>query len=289
MIGEVRADAREVCGHRDTDVPQMRGGPDAGPHEDGRAAVRARAEDDPRRQDLLATHQADSDRAISLHQHSVGLGLAAHREVVTLPLCRQVGEGGADAFPHSRVRGHGGGADRSGLVRVLHPSAAHLLEGLEAGAGDVRQLVVPVSADRQRPRVAVPRSVAEVRVALTSHEGRQHVRERPPVVPRHRPPVVIGRMAAQRTRRVRRGTAPEELAPGERSSHTRSIGLCCVAPVVPVGRLPAVAHVRRHIRAVVGSRLQQQHPAGPVLAEARGHDTARRAAPHHGDVVLAPP
>jgi len=202
VIGQVGADAGQVRHDGNAEFTKVPGRADARPHEQGRAAVRASAHDDPAGADLAARSQPHADGPVPLNQHAAHRGVTAHRKIRPGQAGRQVGQRGADALTVERVDRQRGHPDGAGSVRVRHPLAAGLLQRGQAGPGHVGELIVAVPPDRQRAGVAVPRGRPEVRVVLQPGEKRQHFAERPPVVTGLRPGVVVRRMAAQRDRRI---------------------------------------------------------------------------------------
>src|SRR6185312_5728101 len=145
-----------------------------------------------------------------------------------------------------------------------------------------------IPADRDRAARAMVVRGAEVQVPLEASEGRQDVGEAPSG---QRPAVVVGRMPAQREGGVHRRGAAGDLAPRQAERRRASGAGAAQAPVVR-GGARAVRAVRQigwyGCGRIVGTRLEQQHAAGRVLAQpCREHTPGAARADDHNVVSAA--
>ena len=239
----------------------MVGRADSGSQEDRRTAVCPRRQHHPVSCDCRAVQQANSDRPTPLQYHLRHLRMVPEMHALRSSSYRAVRVGPGYALAPTPVTRHPPEPERTGPVVILHRR--------EAGSGerrDRRRLVLGglqlrVSRDRQRPRVAVPRSIPEVEVILYADEVREDVVEAPAVVAEARPQVEIGRRPAHGKPGDPRRPA-DNLAPIERLADPVLIPLGLKAPPVLTVRAPAVMHERGWIRSQVRPRLEKQYRSG---------------------------
>ena len=140
-----------------------------------------------------------------------------------------------------------------------------------------------VATDRDRPRVPVPRPVAEVEVRLERDERREHILERPARVPERRPRVEVRRRSSHREPR-HPGRAPDELASPEGLDRGAFVRLGRVPPIEVRHHVPAVPESFRDVRPDIGAGFDQRHRPRRALGQARGDDASGRARADDHDI-----
>ena len=225
MILQVRSDARAVEQHRDAAIAQMVGRADAGQHEKLRRSDRACAEDD------LAIGLHRIDRTAALHPHAVR-PTAVERN----------GEHGGIRFDmkiRTRQRGMQKCPRRAPAFAVFLgdvKEAKSVLRGT-VEVGIERKLALQCSLDersRQRMRralrgdvqfaaLSMQRPFARLEI-LRLAKIRQHIRERPAVVPECGPFVIILRLPAHVDHAVDRGSPAKQTA--ARAQYRAAVGAC---------------------------------------------------------------
>ncbi len=286
VITEVAPDATEIDHRVDADLAQRPGRPDPAAQEDRRTAVRPGGEHDARGLEDVAAGQPDAAYAGAVEQDLVHEVARADREVAARPGRCQVGQRGAHPDAVAHVAGHRTDTLGPRVVEVAHPGLSRGDRGLRERELQRGEIAAGRSPDRDRPAGAVP-LVVTGGVRLDGTEGRQQVVERPARVSGRRPPVVVGRPAAQQEGGVGGRTPADQLGPRQRDLAAEVARLGDESPVVVEGRLRPVGDVIGQVLPAreVGPRLQQEHRAAAVLTQP-GRDDATGGAGAHDDHVI---
>src|SRR5216684_455856 len=167
---------------------------------------------------------------------------------------------------------------------VVGPSVAERDCGVGQRLVDRAPALARRAMDRDWPTAPMISKISEVLVVFEFYKRRQDFRARPSRASGSGPDVEIFQRRANRDLAVDRGTAAHP-APAPVDNRTLAIGAIGPERRPLILRKPADdragvrdAHLpRRVLRAIVRSRLEQQHRARSILREARGQDGARGA------------
>ena len=295
MVAKVLPDTRGVLHDGDPELAQVIGRPDAREHEQLRRGDGAGAEDD-----LLGLHRVLVAPALDLHaggpvaveQYAVHGAVGPDGQVEPVSRLAQVADCGAEPDAVRVVQRQGAYAGGIGVVVVWAVGEALGPAGVVEGLL-VRTPRLSPEPVRHYRAVGAMEVVVECGVGLQPAKIGQQLVEAPLIVAQGGPAIVVLGDPSQEDLAVDGAGAARDLAPGDQHRLRGLGGFADEVPVVVAGHdvggggvaILQLVGEALEVR-VVGPRLQQQHRASRVLAQARGQDRARRAGSDDDVVVL---
>jgi hypothetical protein len=142
------------------------------------------------------------NRSVAVDQHPVDQAVRKDGEVRSLPSRQQIGDRRRYTQAVPPVLGERAHPRCFRVVVVGDLGEAETAAHLEERTLDRDQLIEPPPADRDRAAAAPMQRARPLRVIPQPSKGRQHLRPAPLIIAQRRPPVAVGRHAAQRDRGI---------------------------------------------------------------------------------------
>src|SRR5216684_2423434 len=270
-------------------------GADSRAHKDCRRMDSAGAEDDLAPFDIapfVADSYAHSNRIRSVEIDAIDQRVTHYLEIGAVARRLQVCVVGRDAYAVAavdRIRRYAGAR---WCVMVVRPSVAERDCGVGQRLVNRAPALARRTVDRDWSAASMISELSEVLVVFEFYKRRQDFHARPSNASGGGPDVEIFQRRANRDLAVDRGAATQP-APAPVDNRTLAIGAIGSERGPVILRKPADdgagvrdAHLpRRVLRAIVRSRLEQQHRTRSILREARGQDGARGASADDDIVV----
>src|SRR6266851_1004409 len=294
MVAQIVTD-RRIDADRNSEPIEILRWADSRAHKDSRRMDRACAEDDLAPFDIapfVSDSYAHSNRSRSVETDAIDQRVTHYLEIGAVARRLQVCVVGRDAYTVAavvRVRRHAGARGR---VMVVGPSVAEPDCGVGQRLVDRAPALARRAMDRDWSAAPVISKISEVLVVFEFYKRRQDLHARPSRASGSGPDVEIFQRRANRDLTVDRGTAAHP-APAPVDNRTLASGAIGPERGPLILRKPADdragvrdAHLPwRVVRAIVRSRLEQQHRTRSILREAGGQHGARGASADDDIVV----